>query len=278
MLDDSYSLRTEIINVDAAVVGIRRSRWEAIDAAIATEDHAREFMSARRFDVVPIVTGEAVHECFVTEQWNHYSSVSRRDITHRDVIPLHTGIREVIKGFAAEDRLFYFLSGGSQISGLISVANLNSRPMKVYLFGLLSELELGLGELISSSNTEEEVITLASDGGKSAPCDNPRDDARERYEADRAKGVDASFMEYLSLMQLVKIVRKGKLYQDLGYASGKSFGSVFEPLADLRNAVAHPVRSIVTSTDSIPSLWRRIDYIEEGLFRLSRWAAGRGSS
>jgi hypothetical protein len=49
--------------------------------------------------------------------WNDYSSVVRRTITHRDVIPFTTPLRNVIQGFALESKDFYLLGSERRIVG-----------------------------------------------------------------------------------------------------------------------------------------------------------------
>jgi hypothetical protein len=75
------------------------------------------------------------------------------------VIPFHTHIRDV-KGLALESRSFYFLHNERRIVGLISVVNLNCRQVKVYLFSLLSELEVRLGNFIAAHVSEDELLNM----------------------------------------------------------------------------------------------------------------------
>ena len=47
-----------------------------------------------------------------------------------------------------------------RIVGLISVVNLNCRQVKVYLFSLLSELEVRLGNFIATHVSEDELLHM----------------------------------------------------------------------------------------------------------------------
>ena len=140
MEEELRFLRESIVEVDAAVVGISSTRWTAIPESEANPGNAAPIMKANRFDVLPIVVGFAVKEYFCADEWNTYTSISRKAITHRDVIPFDTRLRDVIRGFALDSRHFYFLNNNRKIIGLISVANLNCRAVKVYLFSLLAWL------------------------------------------------------------------------------------------------------------------------------------------
>jgi hypothetical protein len=201
MYDDLHFLRDTIVDISAAVVGISKNRWISIDEAEATATRATEIMRDGLFDVLPITTGSTVKDYYQTNTWNDFSSVSRRAITHRDVIPLQTPIRDVIKGLSSESRLFYFLASGSRVAGLLSLANLNSREVKVYLFSLLSELEVRLATYVSEAVPENELLGM--DVGA-------RDqEIRTRYEEDRTNGVEAPFVEYLYLGRRISISCSG---------------------------------------------------------------------
>ena len=124
---DVHFLADTVAHINAAAVGISRNRWSSIKAEEATEREALARMQAGSFDVLPITTEVAVKEYFQTDKWNDFTSVSRKSITHRDVIPLHTHIRDVIKGFASESRLFYFLRGHLTIHMLNTAYQRHSR-------------------------------------------------------------------------------------------------------------------------------------------------------
>ena len=87
-------------------------------------------MAEKRFDVLPVALGATVEEYFQTTNWGDYSSIVREQITEADIVPLQTSIRDIIRDFASEDRLFYFLGNKDRIAGLISIVNLNARRSK----------------------------------------------------------------------------------------------------------------------------------------------------
>jgi hypothetical protein len=261
--DDRF-LRETIVDVDAAVVGISSDRWTKVDSEHATPDAARTVMVANRFDVLPIVGPSSVREYFRTTVWGKYESIERHAISHRDLIALTTSVRDVIRGFVGDSREFYFLTSDRRVVGLISLVNLNSRPVKVWLFGLLSELESELGAFLMVHVSESELL-----GRELGPGTSKRgDDIRARYTADRAKGVDAALVEYLYLSDLINFVAKRKLFDRLGYKSRAAFEKHFNPMNELRNLVAHPLRSLITDRGSCAKLWTTLDHVEHALFNL----------
>jgi hypothetical protein len=173
-----------------------------------------------------------------------------------------TPLLDVIKGFA--ERSFYFLENEGRIVGLISIANLNCRQVGVYLFSLLSELEVEMGNLIAKDCDEWELVALTFGTGSKSKDDY----ARKRYVRDRAKGVDVPVVEYLHLSDIVNVIRKKRLFKKLGYESAKKYDVALGPLVKLRDKLAHPARSLLQDSQSGHKLWDQLDRIEKILAHL----------
>ena len=93
---------------------------------------------------------------------------------------------------------------------------------------------------------------------------------KERYRADKAKGVDVPLVEYLHFSDLIKVIRIRGRFDDLGYQNGRKYKKELGALVSLRDIVAHPTRSLITDLESCKKLWQRIDLVESVLFHL-RW-------
>jgi hypothetical protein len=255
MTDDLRFLRESVVDIDAAVVGISSTRWTSIPIAEATSDRAVQIMTSNRFDILPIDSSGGVREYFHTRLWNDYASVVRETITHRDAISFTAPL---------ESRDFFFLVDERRIVGLISIANLNCRQVYVYLFSLLSELEVQLGNLVSRHCTERELLEMTF-----GTSEDPKyEEVKKRYKSDKANGFDVPFVEYMYLSDLFKVIRKRRLFDQLGYQSRTKFDDAFGSLGSLRDTVAHPTRSLITGPESCKKLWEQIDQIEGVLFRL----------
>jgi hypothetical protein len=191
-----------------------------------------------------------------------YTSISKKAINHRDIVPFDTRLRDVIRGFAIDSRHFYFLISNRKIIGLISIANLNCRSVKVYLFSLLAELETQMGYFILQKVSESDLLQMTF-GSNTKP---KYEDVKKRYEEDKSNGLEVPFVEYLYLSDLINIIAIRKLFSYLRFPSRKKFEDSFNSLISLRNTVAHPSRSLITDQMSCKKLWEQIDTIEGALF------------
>jgi hypothetical protein len=95
-----------------------------------------------------------------------------------------------------------------------------------------------------------------------------KDDTERRYRTDKADGVDRELTEYLHLSEMIKLIRKSGLHETLRYESKTQFANDFNRLVKLRNAVMHPVRTLVNSPERARKLHRNIEVIERALFHL----------
>lgn len=256
---DYFYKREDIVSIDAAVVGISKSDWEYLPEERAELNEAKKIMREKRYDVLPIVSKKGdVHKYFVTENWNNFDNISTGEVSYEAVIPYNTSIRTVIKELATDNRLFFFLSAKNDISGLISYVNLNCRQVKIYLFSLISELEIKLGELIVQSLDEKYILPEL------------KEDTKESYLEDMNRGSEPTLIEYLYLSEMLNIIRKSNLVAKVGYPSKTKFDNYLGRINSLRHKVAHPSKSLVTSSDSVSKLWDKILIIEKALFNLRR--------
>jgi len=263
---DTYFTRENVVDVDAAVIGISRKSWKAIEDKEAEAEKAREIMRKERFDILPIESDFEVKEYFHTDLWGDFSSISRKQILDADVIDCRTSLRDLIEGFVSQSRQFFFLGDDKEeVVGLVSIVHLNERKVKVYLFNLLSELEIRLSHFLSSRVSEKTLLEM-----KFETSDEQNDKGtsyekiKEHFKSDVKNGVDVPFTEYLYLSNFIRIIRKQGLHKDLGY-SGTKYDKKLDSLVDLRHKVAHPNRSIVKEPHSVEKLWRRIVRIEEAV-------------
>ncbi len=248
------------LKVNAAMVGISDRRWEYVPETEAGDEvGVRLRMRDKRFDVLPIVTSDETQEYFVTVSWNDYATIVRKPIRADDLIPYDTDLREVIRRFALDKRHFYFLSGPKPVVGLISVVNLNCRQVKVFLFNLIAELEIILAALITRSLPDAALLAMAE--GRTGAFG----ESLKYYEKAKREGVDAPFVEYLTLPTLINVGTSQRLYEVFGFSRTRY--EKLGKLIKLRNAVAHPARSLVTDPSSCVKLWEKLQMIEDVLAR-----------
>ncbi|NEQ32664.1 MAG: hypothetical protein F6K04_16945, partial [Leptolyngbya sp. SIO4C5] len=77
MIEDHFFLKNNVVDVDAAVVGVSKTQWVAVPEQEASSEKAQAIMAQRRFDVLPIISNNGiVKKYFHTRKWSDYNSIS----------------------------------------------------------------------------------------------------------------------------------------------------------------------------------------------------------
>ena len=264
MSPDAPYRREHVVDVDAAVVGISRADWARLTPGEADDpDAARETMARLQFDVMPVDGREgAVEEYLATDVWGEYGAVGRHRIGETDTLPYRTPLDEAVRALAERGgRPFLFLTRYGRVTGLLTVAHLNSRQSRTFFYSLISELEMAMARLVRQA-VETDRVTEAD------VVATMRDKIREPYEAQREANVDADPTEYFYLTDFKKAVYKLGLHRTLGFTGRDAFMEPLGRLAGLRDRVAHPARALVGSPESVSKLWRDVEVLDDLLARL----------
>lgn len=251
------------IDLCAAMVGTHHTQLTSVSESDATNEKAQDIMESKRFDVLPITSLGEITEYYATLSWNNFTSVTRSKVSNADLLSFNTPIKKAIERFAADTRNFYFLEKDSRIEGLIIISDLNSRLVKLYLYNLLSDLEVHLGRIIKQHCEEDEIVGFL------------KDQQSQQYRTDKERGVDASSIEYLYLPEFLRIFGQKGLWNKLEYVSKSKFDDAFNPLVKLRDKVAHPNRSLISSVEDCKKLCERISTIERALSILNQPQSGK---
>ncbi len=252
------------LDLTARHICVPRVQWLSIKSSDADLKEAIRLMSENRFDVLPIEDSPdlPVREMFATDKRSAYSTntVKRRHLEISDILPSTTPVSLLIREFSTSKKLFFFIVCQNKVMGLVTPSNLNSRPVRSWLFTLLCEYETSLGEVIRFKLSEEELL-------KDLPNSENGIDSLMQYQADKRNGIENHVVEYLYLSTLTNIFAKHKLYLVIGLRSRKEFEE-YNSLNEIRKMVMHPVRSLITDEASIDSLSSNLIKLNDLLFRL----------
>ena len=148
--------------------------------------------------------------------------------------------------------------------GLVSPADLNKLPARVFIYNLIGGLELGLAHLISSQfkDGSDSLIELLS---------TDRQKEVHQIKKDLLSGnADVELLQQLYLSDLINIIAKQpELRKSLGFSSRKSAEDYLNGLNALRNQTMHFVRPLLQNIpEDLEKLHQRINRVEEIQTRL----------
>ena len=230
-------------------------------------------MKEGNFDAIPMLHGLDLrngdfHEYLVQENMESkikqefkYCKDAATEIEKEDRIPENLSMGETILKFSRrKNKLkipFFLVDTDDQITGLVTLADLDKTPVKVYLFALTSELELSLLETISKHFERlREVCSCAH-------CVRKRKirDAK-KYSCDRLEEY-----YYLYLEELIHIIAKSEGFSE-NQKQVKDFmvSRGYTKIVELRNAIAHP-KPLVSDKFPVEKLAESINLIKDLISR-----------
>jgi hypothetical protein len=177
-----------------------------------------------------------------------------------------TPISELVGLFVTTSKPAFLVFAQHEVVGIVTPADLNKLPARIYVYSLIGDVELQLSYLIRNEPgmTKEKILGLI---GKNRSEDIRSDLARLR---DQNVDVDAIQLLYLSDM-LTVIQKTGALRKKLGYASRNEAEQGLSGINELRKKAMHLVRSLLEiMPDDLYSLQNRFEKISLILNRIKK--------
>lgn len=238
-----------VYDITALEMGISNQAWDFMYER-DPYDSCVDFMLSHKYDILPLKNQESRFNYFlVTDEWNNYGKIKSR---HKSTLPrlkANSNFLTLLSEFAGNKDKYFLLHQGGTIVGLISVANFSYREICRRLYNELAELEIMLADWVFKEISEGEAFEILLKKNQSANSKS----VLGQYLIDKQTGNDGPFKEYIYLSSLHSIIKETRLHINLGFDK-KKWDEIANPLFKIRNAVAHPVRSIFREKDDFKTV------------------------
>lgn len=226
------------ISITAANIGISSEDWDAADDSLAEPD-VLDFMTRRNYDILPFVgkDGKVLDSYYLLK--NNVLSVCK--IEENDKIYYLTRLEDLLQIMLNRKQEYFFLSNYTEIVGLVSNVNLNSKNVYTFFYAKISTIEIRLGEFIQKFISENDIRAFLQGKGS-----GNAEDVISRFEKDQSNDVANHIVQYLYLTQFEALIKAFRLYGVLGYSNKKTFSKDIGEVNKLRNWIAHPVNKTDT--------------------------------
>ncbi len=225
--------------------------------ADSTAKHAKDALKTRKFDVAGVKetqNGEVIGYVVSDELEGGEVKEHLKVISSELLISDSTPIANIFE--ALTNRGFVFVLYGMHIIGIITRADVNKPPARIYLFGMISLFEMHLNSWIKylyPSNSWEQKIS-----------DRRIKNARSIYEMRRNNSQDLSLLECLQFCDKRDLLRKSEDFRNEFHISRKEFDSFAKSVEKIRNELAHSRNSIISNTEWL-NFANTISYLEDFL-------------
>ncbi len=214
--------------------------------------HVQSEARQRRFDLVPMTHDGRIVGVLRTD------GEEPEPLTDRWLVSRDTAIPDLLGLFVETGRPGFLVFWRQDVVGLVTPADLNKLPARIYLYHLIGEVELALALRIRSHFADDpsQLLHMLSE---------KRRKELEDYLSVLAEGnVDVDPMQLLRLSDVINIAAKHEtLRAELGFSSRRATENALGGLNDLRNRTMHPVRPL-------------LERIPEDLERLQRYGQQAG--
>lgn len=224
--------------------------------------HAKDALKIREFDIAGVketeggeVIGYVVKDELMDGEINEYLKTIDPELLISDSTPI-ADIFEVLT-----KRNFSFVLYGKHIIGIITKADLNKPPVRIYLFGMISLFEMHLNSWINhfypGNSWEHEVP------------EHRMKDANDNYELRKGNNQDLSLLECLQFCDKRDLLAKSEDFLKSFDFSKKKFDSLLKQAEKIRNELAHSQSSIISNIEW-PVFVETVSYLEDILTESDR--------
>jgi len=203
---------------------------------------AKEALKIRNFDVAGVkekkdgpVIGYVVADDIHDDDFKKYVKKIDQELLISDSTPL----AEIFSVLSS--RHFSFVIYGNNIVGIITRADINKPPVRIYIFGIISLIEMHLNSWINHfypNNTWVPII-----------CTRRMDDAKIVYEQRKGNNQELTLLECLQLCDKRELLKKIDEFLGIFEFSKRKFETHIERVEKIRNELAHSQYSIISNME-----------------------------
>lgn len=221
----------------------------------------RDEFKEKHYDLIPVSENNRIVGVLRT----YTDNVEPEILTTDWLVSRDTPISHLLAIFTDSSHPGLFVIHGQDLVGLVTPADLNKLPARVYFYNLIGELELALLGWVQNYFAQDAMKIISALSEK-------RQKEIIELQAQLAQGdVDVTATELLYLSDLVNIcVKQAKFRDELGFSSRNGAEETLNSLVHLRNSTMHLVRPLLERiSEDLPQLNQRVRLAETILQRFS---------
>lgn len=201
--------------------------------------HVKETLNHRNFDIAGVIDQDKKVVGYVraTDLDGGVIRQYVRDIKLEQVISDSTPLASLLQVLQVNDYLY--INHGSKVVGIITKADLNKPPVRVYVFGMLSLFEMHLNIWIRHHYPDNRWQQNISKQRASK--------ASDVYENRKASNEDLTLLDCIQLSDKRDLLAKSGIFRDDFGFTKKGVERFIKNIEKIRNDIAHSQDSIIAS-------------------------------
>ncbi|HIF9126994.1 TPA: CBS domain-containing protein [Photobacterium damselae] len=218
-----------------------------------SSEHVKETLIHRQFDTAGVIDQEKKVIGYIKTEDLKIGTIAEYllDINLQQVISDSTPLASLLNVLKGSE--FLYVNHADRIVGIITKADLNKPPVRVYVFGMLSLFEMHLNSWIRHDYPDDTWQNIIPK--------NRREKALEIYELRKKNNQDLTLLDCLQLADKRDLLAKSKAFRDRFGCKKQELEQFIKNLEQIRNEVAHSQDSIIASLpwDTFVEVLDRVD-------------------
>jgi len=222
-------------------------------------EHAKDALKIREFDVAGVketeggeVIGYVVTDELMEGEVKEYLKNIEPELLISDSAP----IADIFATLTNKN--FSFVLYGKHLIGIITKADVNKPPVRIYLFGIISLFEMHLNSWINHFYPDDSWEPKVSE--------KRIKDAHDIYEKRKGNNQDLSLLECLQFCDKRYLLAKSEDFRKGFNISKKQFDSFAKQVEKIRNELAHSQNSIISNIEW-PVFVETVSWLEDFLIK-----------
>ncbi|MGI3060635.1 CBS domain-containing protein [Vibrio alginolyticus] len=201
--------------------------------------HVKETLMHRQFDTAGVIdeNQKVIGYVNTSDLKDGIIEQYRLDITIEQIISDSTPLASLLN--VLQESEFLYVNHGAKVVGIITKADLNKPPVRVYVFGMLSLFEMHLNSWIRYEYPNNSWQDKLSEQRLAK--------AEETYELRKRNNQDLSLIDCLQLADKRALLAKSEAFRERFDFSKKGFERFTRYVEQIRNEIAHSQDSIIAS-------------------------------
>ena len=229
--------------------------------ASETLEWIREFMDTHQLVVIGVrdhghVIGYVVRDRLQGDD----GKVAIQPFEKEQVIQTSTPLAEVVSRLQDQSRLFVSVFGF--VGGIVTRTDLQKPPVRMWLFGMITLIEMRMNDLIREGLADEEWKQYLS-GGRLAKAEELRAERTRRQ-------LPVTLLDCLQFSDKCQIIARHEPLRDqTRFQSRRQVEEAGKRLERLRNDLAHSQDIVVNDWDAVVELSRNLETMLQNTFKSS---------
>ncbi len=226
-------------------------KFDALEVS-ETINSCINYMDDRNFDIIGVKENGCIIGYWMRrERTDGVLGDDVLEFVDDEIMPSTCPLPEALHYLAEKPRLFVKESG--TVVGIITRADLHKPAVRIWLYGLISVLEIHMFELIREEYS-------GNDWGKKLSC-RRRKHILKIHSSRKKMNEDIDLLYCTEFCDKRTIIEKSNLFKVTGIESKKVFSKEFKRIGDIRDWVAHSCKIEKSGCERVSELSEKIESI-----------------